>query len=64
MATYGGIGGIDPYVYERARAAGRVSEDSPVNHSSTFDPVLQPTLDGTTALVVAAMSWLGRSASA
>lgn len=63
--TYWGIGGIDPEVYESARAAGRVSEDIPVNHSATFAPILQPTLDtGTTALVVAAMSWLGRSASA
>jgi hippurate hydrolase len=63
--TYWGIGGIDPEAYEQARAAGRVSEDIPVNHSATFAPVLQPTLDtGTTALVVATMSWLGRSASA
>lgn len=57
--TYWGIGGIDPDAYERARAAHRVAQDIPVNHSATFAPVLQPTLDtGTTALVVAAMAWL------
>ncbi|HEX5562353.1 MAG TPA: amidohydrolase [Nocardioidaceae bacterium] len=60
--TYWGIGGIDPDAYEAARAAGRVAQDIPVNHSATFAPVLQPTLDtGTSALVVAALAWLGRS---
>jgi hypothetical protein len=40
-------------------AAGRVSQDAPVNHSATFAPVIQPTLDtGTEALVVAAHAWL------
>jgi amidohydrolase len=57
--TYWGIGGIDPNSYERARAAGRIAEDIPVNHSATFAPVIQPTLDtGTSALVVAALAWL------
>ena len=57
--TYWGIGGIDPETYESARIAGRVAQDIPVNHSATFGPVLQPTLDtGTRALVVAAMAWL------
>jgi amidohydrolase len=57
--TYWGIGGIDPDSYERARAAGRIAEDIPVNHSATFAPVIQPTLDtGTSALVVAALAWL------
>ncbi|MCL2555092.1 MAG: peptidase, partial [Actinomycetia bacterium] len=33
--------------------------DIPVNHSPTFAPVLQPTLDtGITALTVAALTWL------
>jgi hippurate hydrolase len=59
--TYWGIGGIDPQVYGRAEAAGRVSQDIPVNHSATFAPVIQPTLDtGISALVVAALAWLGR----
>jgi amidohydrolase len=59
--TYWGIGGIDPETYERARTAGRVAQDIPVNHSAAFAPVIQPTLDtGTSALVVAALAWLGR----
>ncbi|HET7305160.1 MAG TPA: amidohydrolase, partial [Segeticoccus sp.] len=58
--TYWGIGGIDPETYRRAEEAGRVSQDVPVNHSATFAPVIQPTLDtGTRALVVAALAWLG-----
>jgi hippurate hydrolase len=58
--TYWGIGGIDAATYERARVTGRVSQDIPVNHSAAFAPVLQPTLDtGTSALVVAALAWLG-----
>jgi amidohydrolase len=57
--TYWGVGGIDPDAYQRAEQAGRVSEDIPVNHSATFAPVVQPTLDtGTEALVVAALAWL------
>ncbi|MFF3671104.1 amidohydrolase [Microtetraspora malaysiensis] len=59
--TYWGIGGIDPEIYRRAAAAGRVAQDIPVNHSAAFAPVPQPTLDtGSQALVVAALAWLGR----
>jgi metal-dependent amidase/aminoacylase/carboxypeptidase family protein len=59
--TYWGIGGIDADAYRAAEAAGRVAQDVPVNHSATFAPVLQPTLDtGTSALVVAALAWLAR----
>jgi hippurate hydrolase len=62
--TYWGVGGADPVAYERAEVAGRVSQDVPVNHSATYAPVLQPTLDtGTSALVVAALAWLGGSPS-
>jgi amidohydrolase len=62
--TYWGIGGIDPDTYERARAAGTIAQTIPVNHSATFAPVLQPTLDtGTSALVVAAFAWLGQTSS-
>jgi hippurate hydrolase len=58
-STYWGIGGIDPDVYRKAEQAGRVAQDIPVNHSASFAPVLQPTLEtGTQALVVAAMAWL------
>ncbi len=57
--TYWGIGGIDPATYRAAQESGRLDQDIPVNHSATFAPVLQPTLDtGTQALVAAALSWL------
>jgi amidohydrolase len=57
--TYWAIGGIDPDAYRAAEQAGRVSQDIPVNHSASFAPVIQPTLDtGTQALVVAALAWL------
>ena len=56
---YWGIGGVDPDTYAAAEKAGRVSSDIPVNHSPTFAPVIQPTLDtGTTAMVTAALAWL------
>ena len=59
--TYWCIGGTDADAYHRAEQAGRVAQDIPVNHSATFAPVLQPTLDtGTQALVVAALAWLAR----
>jgi amidohydrolase len=62
--SYWGIGGVDPQVYRRAADAGRVSEDVPVNHSPAFAPVVQPTLDtGTSALVVAALTWLAAAPS-
>ena len=58
--TYWGIGGTDPDTYSAAERAGRVAQDVPVNHSATFAPVLQPTLDtGTRAMAVAALAWLG-----
>lgn len=57
--TYWGIGGTDPDLYRAAEEAGRVAQDVPVNHSASFAPVVQPTLDaGTEALVVAALAWL------
>jgi len=57
--TYWFIGGIDPDTHDRALRADRVSQDIPVNHSATFAPVIQPTLDtGTQALVVAVLAWL------
>jgi amidohydrolase len=59
--TYWGIGGIDEEKYERARAAGRVEKDIPVNHSEFFAPVIEPTLStGTQALVVAALAYLAK----
>jgi amidohydrolase len=57
--TYWGVGGIDNQLYRAAVDAGRVAADIPVNHSPTFAPIIQPTLDtGTEALVVAALAWL------
>ncbi len=57
--TYWMFGGIDAAEFTRAAEAGRISQDIPVNHSPTFGPVVQPTLDtGTEALVVAALAWL------
>lgn len=59
--TYWGIGGIDAERYRAAEQAGTVAKDIPVNHSASFAPVIQPTLDtGTQALVVAALAWLQR----
>ena len=53
------IGGVDADRYENVAQAGLVAQDIPVNHSATFAPVIQPTLDtGTQALVVAALAWL------
>ena len=60
--TYWGIGGIEPDMYRAAEKAGRVAQELPVNHSGTFAPVIQPTLDtGTQALVVGALAWLRRA---
>ncbi len=60
-ATYWGLGGVDPVLYQRALDRGRVREDVPVNHSSRFAPVLWPTLSmGTEAMVVATLACLGR----
>ena len=53
------VGGTDPELWDEAMRKGTVAEDVPVNHSPFFAPVMQPTLKvGTTALVVAAMTFL------
>ncbi|MEU6014311.1 M20 family metallopeptidase [Streptomyces sp. NPDC047515] len=58
--TYWGIGGIDAGLYAEAARNGTIAEDVPVNHSPTFAPVIQPTLDtGVRAMTVAALAWLG-----
>ncbi len=58
--AYWGIGGVDPDTYRAAAERGTVAQDVPVNHSPSFAPVIQPTLDtGITALTVAALAWLG-----
>ena len=54
------IGGTDPAVYQKAKAAGRV-HDIPTNHNPRFAPVIHPTLEtGVEALVVAAKAWLAK----
>ncbi|UNB50985.1 amidohydrolase [Mycolicibacterium sp. YH-1] len=59
--SYWGFGGIDAAAFQKAAELGRINQDIPVNHSATFAPVIQPTLDtGTQALVIAAMEWLAR----
>lgn len=58
--TYWIFGGVDPQKYQAAKDARRVAQDIPVNHSPSFAPVVQPTLDtGVQALVVAALAYLG-----
>lgn len=52
------VGGIDPEVYAKARAANRINE-IPTNHNPRFLPVIHPTLEaGVEALVVASLAWL------
>jgi hippurate hydrolase len=60
--TYWFVGGTDAELYDAAAEAGRIASDVPVNHSTRFAPVIQPTLDtGTQALVVGALAWLAGS---
>lgn len=52
------VGGTDPDVYSKAKAAGKVGE-IPTNHNPGFAPVIYPTLKaGGEAMVVAAQAWL------
>ena len=52
------IGGTDPDIYAKAKAAGRTGE-LPTNHNPRFAPVLHPTLEtGVAALIVASRAWL------
>lgn len=53
------IGGIDPATFAAARAADRVPQDIPTNHSAQFAPVIEPTLQtGVAAMVVSALEGL------
>jgi len=55
------VGGTDPDVYAKAKAAGKVNE-IPSNHNPRFAPVIHPALrTGVEALVVAARAWLSTS---
>ena len=52
------VGGTDPDLYAKAKAAGKVNE-IPSNHNPRFAPVIHPALrTGVEALVVAARAWL------
>lgn len=56
--TYWLFGGADPELFCDT-VPGELPAGVPSNHSPKFAPLIQPTLDtGTTALVVAALSWL------
>lgn len=62
--TYWALGCINPDTYRVARRRGTVAQDIPVNHSPSFAPLLQPTLDaGVQALVTAALTRLGKPAT-
>jgi hippurate hydrolase len=57
-SVYWFVGGTDPALYARAKAAGKLNA-LPVNHSPQFAPVLHPTLEtGIEAMVVGACAWL------
>ncbi|MFI9385005.1 amidohydrolase [Kutzneria sp. NPDC052558] len=54
------FGGEDQERFVTAYTGGTFERDIPSNHSPTFAPLVQPTLDGgVTALVTAALAWLG-----
>jgi amidohydrolase len=55
------VGGVDPAIYARARASGKLNE-LPTNHNPHFAPVIHPTLEtGVEALVVGAQAWMSGS---
>ena len=59
-SVYWFVGGTDPAIYAKAKAAGRIN-DLPVNHSPLFAPVIHPTLQtGIEAMVAGALAWLAK----
>jgi amidohydrolase len=59
-SVYWFVGGTDPDIYVKAKAAGRIN-DLPVNHSPLFAPVIHPTLQtGIEAMVAGALAWLAK----
>jgi amidohydrolase len=59
-SVYWFVGGTDPAIYAKAKAAGRI-HDLPVNHSPLFAPVIHPTLQtGIEAMVAGALAWLAK----
>jgi hippurate hydrolase len=58
------VGGIEPGVYAKAKAAGTVNA-IPSNHSPFFAPVIHPTLEtGIATMLVGALAWLSKDAAA
>lgn len=58
------VGGVDPAVYAKAKAAGEVNK-IPSNHSPFFAPVIHPTLEtGVETLVVATLAWADKAGAA
>jgi len=58
------VGGVDPDVYAKAKAAGEINK-IPSNHSPSFAPVMHPTLEtGVETMVVGALAWLSRDGAA
>jgi hippurate hydrolase len=54
------FGGVDLTAFLTAEQAGTRDRDIPSNHSPLFAPLVEPTIDtGVTALVGAALGWLG-----
>jgi amidohydrolase len=54
------FGGVDLAAFLAAEQAGTRDRDIPSNHSPLFAPLVEPTIDtGVTALVGAALGWLG-----
>ena len=59
-SVYWFVGGTDPDIYAKAKAAGGIN-DLPVNHSPSFAPVIHPTLQkGIEAMVAGALAWLAK----
>ncbi|GAB7353557.1 hypothetical protein MBLNU459_g3991t1 [Dothideomycetes sp. NU459] len=54
-------GGTDPELWDKSEKEGRLTEDVPINHSSSFAPVIMPTLKvAVDAYAVAALTWLAK----
>ncbi|NUT33261.1 MAG: amidohydrolase [Hamadaea sp.] len=55
------LGGADAELFAAAEKSGTLAVDVPSNHSPNYAPVIEPTVDtGVRALIVAALTWLGR----
>ncbi|HEX4723772.1 MAG TPA: amidohydrolase [Pseudonocardiaceae bacterium] len=62
-SCYWVFGGVDATRYVTAAQAGTLDRDVPSNHSPFFAPLVEPTIDtGVSAMVCAALTWLGSPA--